>query len=98
MSLNEKLGIIISVSSIIGSFVLAVRWLVKHYFNEMKSELRSNGGKSLKDQVGRLEERMNEAEYVRRAMSDKLDKMYVLLIDHMADLNNKNRSKRKTDI
>jgi hypothetical protein len=98
MTINEKFGIIISVSSIIGSFVLAVRWLVKHYFNEMKSELRSNGGKSLKDQVSRLEERVNEADYMRRGMNEKLDKMYVLLIDHMADLNNKTRSKRKTDI
>lgn len=98
MSVNEWLGVTISVMSIIGSFILAIRWLVKHYFEEMRAELKPNSGKSLKDQVSRLEERVNEAEYLRREMNDKIDKMYIILIDYIAGQNSKKRSKDKTGI
>lgn len=97
MSVNEWLGVIISVISIIGSFGLAVRWLVKHYFEEMKAELTPNSGKSLKDQISRLEERVNEAEYLRREMNEKIDKMYLILIDYIAGQNSKKRSKSKSE-
>jgi len=36
--------------------VAMVRWLVKHYLNE----LRPNSGSSLKDQITRLEDRQQE--------------------------------------
>jgi len=32
-----------------------VRWLVKHYLNELKP----NGGSSIKDKVGKLEEKVD---------------------------------------
>lgn len=38
------------------AFVGAVGWLVKHYL----SELKPNGGGSVKDQVNRLENRVDE--------------------------------------
>lgn len=49
-------GIIVSIITIAGAFVAAVRWLVKHYLNE----LRPNGGSSLKDSVTRLEIQVQE--------------------------------------
>lgn len=55
-NLNMILGIVISVSTIISVVALGVRWLVKHYFDEIKKELKPNSGSSLKDQVNRLEE------------------------------------------
>jgi len=45
----------VSLVTIIGAFVASVRWLVKHYL----SELKNNGGSSLKDQVDRLETRVD---------------------------------------
>ena len=45
----------VAVITVIGSFVGAVRWLVKHYL----SELKTNGGSSLRDQVNRLEVRVD---------------------------------------
>jgi hypothetical protein len=45
----------VAVITVIGSFVGAVRWLVKHYL----SELKTNGGSSLRDQVDRLEVRVD---------------------------------------
>ena len=41
---------------IVGAFVASVRWLVKHYLNELKP----NGGSSIKDSVARLEERIDD--------------------------------------
>lgn len=46
----------VAVSTLIGSFALGVKWLVQHYL----AELKPNSGSSLKDQVNRLEERMDE--------------------------------------
>jgi len=47
-------GLIVSIIAIISGFAGAVRWLVKHYLNELKP----NGGSSLKDAVNRLETQM----------------------------------------
>jgi hypothetical protein len=42
--------------TIFGGFLGAVRWLVKHYLNE----LRPNGGSSMKDSLKRMEERIDD--------------------------------------
>ena len=52
--MNDWAALILAVISILGSFVVAVRWLVKHFL----SELKPNGGTSLKDSVARLEAQM----------------------------------------
>ena len=44
----------VAVMTLIGGFTAAVRWLVKHYLNELKP----NSGSSLKDSVTRLEEKV----------------------------------------
>jgi len=54
MTVNDWAALILAVISILGSFVMAVRWLVKHFLNELKP----NGGSSLKDSVTRLETQM----------------------------------------
>jgi hypothetical protein len=54
MELKMAAEVIVSILSIIGSIALGVRWLVKHYL----SELRPNSGSSMKDQVNRLEQKV----------------------------------------
>ena len=44
-----------AVTTIVGSFSVAVRWMVKHYL----AELKPNSGSSLRDQVTRLEARVD---------------------------------------
>jgi hypothetical protein len=44
----------VSIIAIVTGFAGGVRWLVKHYLNELKP----NGGSSLKDAVNRLETQM----------------------------------------
>ena len=56
MTTNEWAGIAVAVTTIVASFAGSVRWLVKHYLNE----LRPNGGASLRDSVDRLERQVEE--------------------------------------
>ena len=56
MTAADWAGLIVSVATIVLSFVGAVRWLVKHYLEELKP----NGGGSVKDQVNRLEARVDQ--------------------------------------
>lgn len=49
-------GLAVSIFTIVGGFSMAIKWLVKHYL----SELRPNGGSSLKDSVMRLERQVEE--------------------------------------
>ena len=73
MTLNETAGLVVSVVSIIAALAGGVRWLVKHYL----AELRPNGGESLKDKVNKLEEQ-------HKSLSDKIDQMYSVLLEHVA--------------
>jgi len=56
MTPNEWAGLALAISTLVGSFALMVRWLVKHYLEELKP----NGGSSVKDQVNRLEARVDQ--------------------------------------
>jgi hypothetical protein len=51
MQAQDYATVAVAVISIVGGFVGAVRWLVKHYLNELKP----NGGSSVKDSIARLE-------------------------------------------
>ena len=84
MSVTTWAGLILTLLSILGLVAGGIRFLVKHYFSEMKAELKPNSGSSLKDQVTRLEMRVTEADITRRDMDRKLDKMYSILIEYIA--------------
>ena len=55
MQAQDWAALLVSLVTIVGAFVASVRWLVKHYL----SELKTNGGSSLRDQVNRLEVRVD---------------------------------------
>ena len=54
MQAQDYATLAVAVMTIVGGFVGAVRWMVKHYLNELKP----NGGSSVKDSVIRLEEKV----------------------------------------
>ena len=56
MTPNEWAGLAVAVTTLVGTLALTVRHLVKYYL----SELRPNGGSSLKDSVNRLERQVEE--------------------------------------
>ncbi len=56
MSPTDWAGLIVSIIAIASAFLATIRWLVKHYLNELKP----NSGTSLKDSVTRLEGQVSE--------------------------------------
>jgi H+/Cl- antiporter ClcA len=56
MTAQDYATLIVAVMTIVGGFAAGVRWLVKHYLNELKP----NGGSSIKDSVKRLEDRIDD--------------------------------------
>lgn len=56
MSALDWAGLAVAIMTLMGGFAGAVKWMVKHYL----SELKPNGGGSVKDQVNRLEARVDQ--------------------------------------
>jgi hypothetical protein len=56
MQAQDYATVAVAVMTIIGGFAGAVRWMVKHYLNELKP----NGGSSMKDSMARMEERIDD--------------------------------------
>jgi hypothetical protein len=56
MTANEWVGIAVGVCAISTSLLVALRWVIKSYLQELKP----NGGSSMKDQLNRLEQRVDD--------------------------------------
>jgi uncharacterized protein Yka (UPF0111/DUF47 family) len=91
---NMILGIMISVGTIISITALGIRWLVKHYFQEIKDELKPNSGSSMKDQVTRLEnslertDALNTETFARvEKLERKIDDFYDKFITYLSNKN-----------
>jgi flagellar capping protein FliD len=80
MTIQDWAALILSVLTIVGIMAGGIKFLVKHYL----SELKPNSGSSMKDQISRLEQRINEADTKRSDMNKKLDHMYDILLDYIS--------------
>jgi len=56
MLLKDYLTIAVAVIAIFSAMAGGIRWMVKHYLNE----LRPNGGSSIKDSISRMEQRIDD--------------------------------------
>ena len=56
MSASEWVGIAVGVCAIFTSSLVGLRWVIKSYLQELKP----NGGSSMKDQLNRLEQRVDD--------------------------------------
>jgi hypothetical protein len=56
MTPNELVAFGVGVISIVTALLLALRWVIKSFL----SELKPNGGSSMKDQLNRLEKRVDD--------------------------------------
>jgi hypothetical protein len=56
MSAQDWAAFAVAIMTLTAGFTAAVKWMVKHYL----SELKNNGGSSIKDQVERLETRVDQ--------------------------------------
>jgi hypothetical protein len=67
MTAQDYAALAVSLLTIGGAFIAMTRWLVKHYLQELKP----NGGNSVKDQVNRLEKRLDEVYSLLLSNSDR---------------------------
>jgi hypothetical protein len=56
MNLVDAAAVAVGIISVLGGIAAFLQFLVKHYLNELKP----NGGGSIKDQVNRLETRVDK--------------------------------------
>ena len=56
MTAQEWVGIAVGVCAISTSLLVGLRWVIKSYLQELKP----NGGSSMKDQLNRLEARVDD--------------------------------------
>lgn len=92
MSIESWAALIVSIVSIVSFAAGSIKWLTKHYFDEIKAEFKPNGGSSLKDQVNRLESEISHMkdhlireEKEQADMQRKLDRMYETIIDFISN-------------
>ena len=80
--LESLLAITVAITTVLTAAGLGVKWLTKHYFDEIKAELKPNGGSSIKDQVNRLEQQ-------HKKLEAKVDKIYDAIIENGLKSNSK---------
>jgi hypothetical protein len=56
MTANDWVAIAVGGCAVLTSLLVALRWVIKGWLNE----LRPNGGSSIKDQITRLEQRVDD--------------------------------------
>ena len=56
MNAESWVGIAVGVCAIFTSLLMGLRWVIKSYLNELKP----NSGSSIKDQITRLEQRVDD--------------------------------------
>lgn len=85
MTIQDWAALIVAILTIVSSVALAIKWLVKHYLVELKP----NSGSSLRDAVSRVEnaveEQKKESAKSRERQEKKLDEMYKILLNHIAN-------------
>jgi hypothetical protein len=85
MTIQDWASLIVAILTIVSSIAFAIKWLVRHYL----SELKPNSGSSMKDQISRLETAVDDqridSERSRDRQEKKLDEMYKMLLDHIAN-------------
>jgi hypothetical protein len=70
MQFQDYATVVVAVMTIIGGFIAAIKWLVKHYLEELKP----NGGSSMRDAVNINSERLDRVE-------QRVDQIYLILCE-----------------
>ena len=87
---------VLAMIGIAGAVAGMIRWLVKHYFDDIKAEFKPNGGATMRDSVNRLEEEHKKLfekiekveehnEMSHKELSTKIDKLYSTIINILKD-------------
>lgn len=89
--INVSIGILVGIGTLLTMLGVAIRWMVKHYLEEIKHELKPNGGGSIKDQVNQLDARMDKADTLRKEtyirvekLERKIDDLYDKFLEYLS--------------
>ena len=74
MSVLDWMGILTGLTTILASVWAVHRFTTKALVRDFLSELKPNGGSSIKDKVNKIEEKQEK-------MESRIDQIYLLLID-----------------
>lgn len=74
-TVESTIAILVGIGTLLSMGAVAIRWMVRHYLGEIKQELKPNGGGSLKDQVNRLEARLDKNDALRKETYFKVEKL-----------------------
>jgi len=91
MTASEWAGFILTLLSIGAIILSGIRWYVKiqikpirEAVEDIRSETKTNGGTSMRDEIKAIKKEQEDAKQLRKATSDKLDHMYEVLLDFVA--------------
>ena len=91
MTTSEWSQFILTVCSILGVAITAVRWYIKtqtqpihDLVQEIRNETKTNGGSSMRDEIKSIKKDNEEAKRIREEQKQKIDHLYDLFIDYLA--------------
>ena len=91
MTPQDWAGFIFTLLSISGVILGGIRWYIQVQIkpiadavNDIRSETKTNGGTSMRDEIKAIKKEQEEARQLRKATSDKLDHMYDLFVDYVS--------------
>lgn len=98
MSIQDWAGFVLTSLSIVGVAFAAIRWyidtkieptklqieIIKEAIEDVRSETKTNGGSSMRDEIKSIKKENEEAKELRKATSDKLDHLYDLFVDYVS--------------
>jgi hypothetical protein len=91
MSAQDWAGFILTILSIGGILLGGIRWYVKiqiepikEAVNDIRSETKTNGGSSMRDEIKFIKKDNEQAKQVREEQKQKLDHMYDILIEYIS--------------
>jgi hypothetical protein len=91
MSTTDWAQFILALLSIGTVIVGSIRWYIKiqvtpikEAVEDIRSETKTNGGSSMRDEIKAIKKENEEAKELRKATSDKLDHLYDLFVDYVS--------------
>ena len=91
MTIQEWAGLTLTFLSITGIILGGLRWYItfqitpiKEAVDDIRSETKTNGGSSMRDEIKQIKLEQEHAREKRKAQSEKIDHMYDILIEYIA--------------
>ena len=91
MTTSDWAQFILTLLSIGAIIVSSIRWYIKvqvkpiiEVVEDIRSETKTNGGSSMRDEIKAIKQEQEEAKHLRKATSDKLDNMYEILLEYVS--------------